>query len=80
MTSMFSRARSFNQPLVDWDVSQVKNMTGMFSMASSFNQNLSAWSVNPNVKICQMFAGDANSWELPKPAFAFCNPDEPFEN
>ncbi len=34
---MFDDARSFNQPLNNWDVSNVKDMTWMFDDAESFN-------------------------------------------
>jgi surface protein len=42
---MFLNATSFNQPLDNWDVSQVTNMSFMFSNASSFNQDISVWCV-----------------------------------
>ena len=35
---MFSGATSFNQPLVNWDVSNVSGMSKMFSGATSFDQ------------------------------------------
>tara|TARA_B100002052_G_C15884249_1_gene600810 strand:- start:225 stop:374 length:150 start_codon:yes stop_codon:yes gene_type:complete len=37
MIGMFDDARSFNQPLNNWDVSNVKDMTWMFDDAESFN-------------------------------------------
>jgi surface protein len=40
MESMFSSARSFNQPLNNWDVSNVRNMRWVFCNAASFNQPL----------------------------------------
>ena len=42
MESMFSGARSFNQPLNNWDVSNVTYMDQMFENAWSFNQPLHA--------------------------------------
>ena len=45
MESMFRGARSFNQPLNNWNVSNVKNMINMFNGASSFNQPLNKWNV-----------------------------------
>jgi hypothetical protein len=39
---MFCKAEFFNQPLNDWNVSNVKNMEGMFLDAESFNQPLHA--------------------------------------
>ncbi len=49
MRSMFEHAISFNQPLDDWDVSNVENMRSMFNTAKSFNQSLNNWDVS-NVK------------------------------
>ena len=42
MIHMFNRARSFNQPLNNWNVSKVESMVGMFDEATSFNQPLHA--------------------------------------
>ena len=39
-------AESFNQPLNDWNVSNVTDMEGMFQGASSFNQPLNNWDVS----------------------------------
>ena len=38
---MFNYAISFNQPIDNWDVSNVKNMSCMFLIAKVFNQNIS---------------------------------------
>jgi surface protein len=52
MSGMFRKARSFNQPLNNWDVSGVTNMSGLNNMngvfynASAFNQDLSNWCVS----------------------------------
>ena len=43
---MFYRAKAFNQPLNDWNTSNVTNMSHMFSNASSFNQPLDKWDVS----------------------------------
>ena len=43
MSTMFSAAKSFNQPLEKWDVSNVTTMLGMFYGAESFNQPLEKW-------------------------------------
>ena len=40
---------TFNQPLNNWDVSNVRDMINMFNGASSFNQPLNNWNVS-NVK------------------------------
>ena len=43
---MFHLARSFNQLLNNWDVSNVEDMFGMFWNARSFNQPLNDWNVS----------------------------------
>jgi surface protein len=43
MESMFDGARSFNQPLDNWDVSNVFIMENMFKDAESFSQRLCKW-------------------------------------
>ena len=42
MSDMFRYATSFNQPLNNWNVSNVKNMRRMFWFATSFNRPLHA--------------------------------------
>jgi surface protein len=42
---MFQNATAFNQPLANWDVSQVQDMSYLFAGASSFYQNLLPWNV-----------------------------------
>ncbi len=46
---------SFNQPLNNWDVSNVKYMWGMFDGAYSFNQPLSNWNTSNVINMSQMF-------------------------
>ena len=43
---MFASARSFNQPLNNWNVSNVEDMESMFNYATSFNQPLDNWNVS----------------------------------
>ena len=43
MREMFFNAKSFNQPLSNWNTSRVSDMVSMFSGASVFNQNISMW-------------------------------------
>jgi surface protein len=38
-------AKSFNQDISDWDVSNVTDMNIMFREAKSFNQDISNWDV-----------------------------------
>ena len=42
MRDMFTGATSFNQPLNNWNVSNVTDMDSMFYEATSFNQPLHA--------------------------------------
>ena len=51
----FYGAASFNQPLNNWDVSNVTNMTTMFYQASEFNQDLSQWCVSNILSIPSLF-------------------------
>ena len=46
MNGMFLHAFFFNQPLNQWDVSNVTNMTNMFWGASYFSQNISNWNLS----------------------------------
>ena len=40
---VFDSALSFNQPVGDWDTSQVNYMDYMFDGAISFNQDIGGW-------------------------------------
>ena len=57
-------ARSFNQPLDNWNVSNVEYMVGMFAFANSFNQPLDKWNVSKVKNMNYMFA-DATSFNQP---------------
>ena len=57
MRWMFDGATKFNQPLNNWDVSNVYNMGNMFYGAISFDQNISNWDVS-NVTNYDYFADD----------------------
>ena len=73
MYALFYFNYAFNQPIGDWDVSNVTNMYVMFLEATSFNQDLSSWSVD-GVTECDDFSYGANSWTLPQPNFTNCFP------
>jgi len=59
MFKMFS-AKAFNQPLNNWDVSNVRSMGYMFYKAATFNQNISMWDVK-NVTNWELFSVGANN-------------------
>jgi len=46
ISNMFVGATSFNQPLNNWNVRNVRNMSSMFAGATSFNQPLNNWDVS----------------------------------
>ena len=43
LSGMFQNATSFNQPLGNWDVTEIRNFSDIFNGATSFNQDLSSW-------------------------------------
>ena len=61
---MFWGATSFNQPLNNWNVSNVNNMGYMFGGAESFNQPLNNWDVSNVTDMGMMFNG-ATSFNQP---------------
>ena len=61
---MFKHAESFNQPLNNWNVSNVTNMNYMFEDATSFNQPLNKWNVSNVTDMWCMFWG-AESFNQP---------------
>ena len=63
MSDMFRYATSFNQPLNNWNVSNVKYMGAMFQGARSFNQPLNKWNVSNVNLMSEMFYG-AESWNF----------------
>jgi len=52
---MFNNATSFNQPLNNWNVSNVSDMDNMFNNATSFNQPLNNWNVSNVSDMDNMF-------------------------
>ena len=61
---MFMGARSFNQPLNNWNVSNVMTTNGMFDGAESFNQPLNNWNVSKVRNMESMFS-NATSFNQP---------------
>ena len=61
---MFKNATSFNQPLNNWDVSNVTDMRRMFNGARSFNQPLNNWNVS-NVTDMELMFYAAHSFNQP---------------
>ena len=57
MDFMFKNARSFNQPLNNWNMSNVETMVGVFDGAISFNQPLNNWNVSNVDFMGHMFDG-----------------------
>ena len=67
---MFASAKNFNQPIGNWDVSNVKFMAGMFCNATTFNQPIDNWDVSNVQDMSWMFHGaksfnqPLNSWDI----------------
>src|SRR5690625_1353369 len=68
MSRIFSDNRNFNQPIGNWDVSNVTNMSGMFYM-SNFNQDIGNWDVSNVTNMSEMcrdspFDQDIGNWDV----------------
>ncbi|MDT0294200.1 BspA family leucine-rich repeat surface protein [Mesonia ostreae] len=72
MKKMFFRAYKFNEPLNNWDVSNVTNMSAMFVNASLFDQPLDNWDVSNVETMGGMFQNGINfNQDLSNWNFAF---------
>ena len=61
MGGMFYGATAFNQPLEQWNVSNVTNMQYMFQYVTRFNQPLEQWNVSNVTDMYGMFQGSGMS-------------------
>lgn len=71
MASLFSGQKFFNQPIGNWNVSNVTNTSYMFQ-AKSFNQPLNNWNVAKVTTMSRMFQWftsdfnqDLSNWKIP---------------
>ena len=72
MNSMFGNAENFNQPIGNWDVSNVTTMDGMFATARKFDQPIENWNTSKvtNMRImfnrASSFTQDISKWDFSK--------------
>lgn len=71
MERMFHRAKYFNHPIGNWDVSSVTNMECIFCGCSNFNQPLDRWDVSNAKDMAYMFC-KATSFRQPITAWRLC--------
>lgn len=64
MSSMFTDAAAFNQPIGSWDTQNVTGMYGLFEGATSFNQPIGGWNIQKVEEMDSMFE-DAISFNQP---------------
>jgi len=55
MREIFEYAENFNQPLDNWDVSNVSDFLQVFRYASSFDQNINSWNMTNATRLQGMF-------------------------
>src|SRR5690625_4222112 len=58
-SELFYLKFDFNQPIGNWDVSNVTTMRNMFTGTFSFNQNISEWDVSNVRDMSRMFSEDS---------------------
>ena len=63
---MFRGAKSFNQPIGDWNISNVIDMREMFLEAIAYNQPIGDWDTSKVIQKQGMFR-DAASYSYPIP-------------
>lgn len=78
MTGMFYRNSSYNQPMDQWNTSNVTTMEKIFNDATAFNQNIGSWNVVNVIRMDSMFekttagaggfnnggSSDINNWNM----------------
>ena len=55
MSGLFYNAKRFNQPINDWDTSNVTDMSELFYGAERFNQPLDKWDISKVSNIFNIF-------------------------
>ncbi len=70
MYFMFGGAAAFNQPIGNWNTTNVTDMSGMFYDAPAFNQNIGSWNTSNVTSMYDMFYGalafnqNIDSWNV----------------
>ena len=64
MYAMFKDNSAFNQPISNWDVSNVHEMWYIFLNASNFNQPIGDWAISSALQ-CVGFSDNTPQWTLP---------------
>ena len=62
---MFYECHKFNQPLNNWNVSNITTMESMFHKCRNFNQPLNDWNVSNVRNMKKMFVGQGNNFNKP---------------
>jgi len=70
LSGLFRLATTFNQPIGNWNVSNVSNFSAMFDNCLNFNQPLAGWNVSKGTNFLYMFYlaynfnQDISSWSF----------------